>query len=143
MYLSRRCSATFRYTKTGTQDLEHIGLKDDLYPYIKTLTIGCSRFRALNDLHRVRDVADELDDEDRTRLLKAYEHCAEWQRDEQDNRYTILAKLPESFPNLTTVRIGTNDKPAFLGGWLQAEDTDLLQRRHFLRPRWKGKNDQH
>jgi hypothetical protein len=32
----------FRYTKTATKDLEHIGLKDNPYPYIGTLTIGCS-----------------------------------------------------------------------------------------------------
>jgi hypothetical protein len=131
----------FRYTKTGIQDLQHFGLEDDLYLYIRTLTIGCSGFRILNDLHRVRDVVDDLDDKDRIRLLNAYEQCAEWQRDEHKSRYTTLAKILESFPNLAMMRIDTNDKPVHLGGWLQAEDADMLQCRHFLRPRWKGKNE--
>jgi hypothetical protein len=107
----------FRYTKTGIQDLQHFGLEDDLYLYIRTLTIGCSGFRILNDLHRVRDVVDDLDDKDRIRLLNAYEQCAEWQRDEHKSRYTTLAKILESFPNPSKIRM--INQFTWVGGYRQ------------------------
>lgn len=69
-----------------------------------------------------------LDYGERSRLLEAYETYAQWQIDEMPNLRNTLAELLRAFPNLTSIRVDESDLPAFLGGWLQPRDQDLLAR---------------